>query len=201
MNQHFINMKNRIFLFSVIATMVISNNCKAQQGYTNRHKVYIELGICGGSNSIGFTAGGYGAVGLFFGKKRAMCIDARAKELYFDAPQGEAGAITLTYRIFLAKKFYLGAGFAHNHEVAMHDFTNEPVGSLMGSDPHIVHRTGLSAETGFDLRPFPSKTWLGVYPVANLNIAYLVMDHHPNPLITLSLGFRFGMKPIESANK
>jgi hypothetical protein len=189
--------KQSIFLFAFLLSILLSITSFAQTSYTNRHRVYIDIGVPVGTNSQSWVLGGYGALGVFIGKsKRPICIDARAKEMYYNSPQREAGAISLTLRVYLKKGFYWGAGFAHNHEIGIHDFTNEPIGSILGSSPHIIHRSGLAGEIGYDLKPFPRKTWLGVYPAANLGVAYFVLDNQPNPLITLSLGFKFGMKPL-----
>lgn len=172
------------------------------QTFTNKHKSYVEIGFCGGTNGIGATTGVFGAAGLFFESfGRMSAIDARAKELYIFSPQREAGAITLTYRLFIARGFYLGAGFSHNHEIAMNDFLSEPVRAVMGNSKHIIHRSGLAAEIGYDMKPFPRDKWLGIYPVFNLGMSYLAMDNEPNPMITASVGFRVGMKKLELKQK
>ena len=165
------------------------------QETNNRHKDYIEIGYTGGLYSGAGTGGVYGAAGFFFNSfGKASAIDFRAKEIYISKPERESGALSLTYRLFLTKGYYLGAGFAHNHEVPFDKYKEDIVGSSIGNGKSIIHRTGLAAETGYDFGSFIKKGWLGIYPHVNLSIAYMVLDKEPNPLVTLSIGFRFGFR-------
>jgi hypothetical protein len=182
-----------LFLFSFLSSLF-------SQESNNKHKSYIDIGYTGGSYSDqGAIVGVYGAAGLFFksfGKMSA--VDFRAKEVYISNPQREAGAITVTYRLFLTKGFYIGGGFAHNHEIALNNYLDDIVGSTMGNSKFIIHRSGGVIETGYNFRSFFKKGWLGVYPVVGLSAAYLAADSEPNPFITLSAGFRFGFKRIDT---
>ncbi len=184
---------------AIIAICFNVLSLKAQVN-NNMHKMYIEIGINAGTYS-GFWMGGvHGAAGVFFksfGKQSAL--DFRAKEIYISSPEREAGAITVTYRLFLNKGFYLGAGFAHNHEIEMHHYMDDPMGATMGNSQHLIHRTGVTFETGYDFKSFIKKGGLGIYPVTNLSLTYLAFDKEPNPMITLSAGFRFGF--IKKANQ
>jgi hypothetical protein len=178
---------------AILAICVCAFSATAQES-NNMHKMYIEIGINTGSYSGAWMGGAHGAAGIFFksfGKPSA--IDVRAKEMYISSPEREVGAITLTYRLFLSKGFYLGGGFAHNHEMAMNNYVDDPMGATMGNSKNLIHRTGIVAETGYDFKSFIKRGWLGIYPVTNLSITYLAFDREPNPLITLSAGFRFGV--------
>lgn len=178
----------------VIAIVLFNNFCVFSQESTNTHKVYIDIGYCAGAYANSFVGGVYGAGGFFFktfGKQSA--IDVRGKELYIVSPEREAGSLSLTYRLYLSKGFYLGIGGVHNHEIAFHYFMHDAFGSLMATNKHVIHRTGGIAELGYDLRSFIKNKWLGIYPVFNLSVAYMP-DPEINPLINLSIGFRFGMK-------
>lgn len=165
------------------------------QDGNNVHKNYIEIGYTGGTNSVGGAVGVYGAAGFFFKSfGKASALDFRAKELYVSSPQREVGSITVTYRLFLKKGFFIGGGFAHNHETALSDYTNDILGSTLGNSKKITHRTGACLETGYSLKSLIKKGGFGIYPVFNLNVAYFVLDKEPNPYIILSAGFRFGFK-------
>ena len=184
-----------LFIIPVLAVFIF--NCGLAQESNNMHKNYIEIGYDAGAYSTSFTGGVYGCAGVFFksfGKTSA--VDFRAKENYIISPEKEAGAITVTYRIFLTKGFYLGGGFAHNHEVAFNDFLNDAPRATLGNSKYIVHRSGLAMETGYDFKSFIKKGFIGIYPVTNLSIAYMALDSEPNPLVTLTVGFRFGLKRI-----
>jgi hypothetical protein len=185
-------MQKKIVLGSLL--LCILGTCYSQDG-NNVHKNYIEIGYSGGTNSIGAAVGVYGAAGFFFKSfGKASALDFRAKELYVSSPQREVGSITVTYRLFLKKGFFIGGGFAHNHETALSDYTNDIVGSTLGNSKKITHRTGLCLETGYSLKSLIKKGGFGIYPVFNLNVAYLVLDKEPNPYVILSAGFRFGFK-------
>ncbi len=61
---------------------------------------------------------------------------------------------------------------------------------------NIIHRSGVAVETGYDFKSLFKNGSCGIYPVTNLCLAYMVRDKEPNPLLTLSVGFRFGFKRI-----
>jgi hypothetical protein len=167
------------------------------QENNNMHKNYFEIGLDNGTYSGSYTGGVYGGAGFFFtsfGKKSAL--DFRAKENYIVSPEREAGAITVTYRLFLTKGYYVGGGFAHNHEIAIDNYLDDIVGATIGNGKTIIHRSGFAIETGYDFKSFIKNGSFGIYPVTNLCLAYLVRDKEPNPFITLSIGFRFGFKRI-----
>lgn len=179
---------------SIIFLFLISINFVAAQDYNNWHKNYLEVGLTGGTYSnTGGNMGGYGCIGFFFesfGKQSS--VDLRAKEVYITSPQREAGCITVTYRLYLNKGFYVGGGFAHNHEVPINDFIDQPVGALLGNGKAIIHRTGGALELGYDFHSLVEK--IGLYPTTNFCFTYLALDNEPNPYFNLSLGLRFGVK-------
>ncbi len=180
----------------VIVISVFAYNVSAQE-LNNHHRIYLEIGYSGGIYHSAFAGGVHGAVGAFFrtGRKQSA-VDFRVKEVYITSPQREAGAITVTYRLFLVKGFYLGAGFAHNHEIALDNYIEDPLGSSMGNGKYIIHRTGVAFETGYDFKPFPRNKGYAIYPVTGLSCSYLLNDKEPNPLVMLNIGFRFGFKKM-----
>jgi hypothetical protein len=178
---------------SILFFLLLISVSASAQNYNNTSKVYVEAGLTGGTYSnTGYNVGVFGGLGFFFtslGKQSA--IDVRAKELYISNPERESGAITFSYRLYLSKGLYLGAGFAHNHEVNMDDFLKEPVRSIIGNGDAIIHRTGLVGEFGYDFKSIFKN--FGLYPTANVSFAYLTLDDEPNPLINLSIGVRIGV--------
>ncbi|MES2138169.1 MAG: hypothetical protein V4511_00570 [Bacteroidota bacterium] len=186
----------KAFLISLIFSIHFFNFLVAQES-NNMHKNYFEIGLINGAYSGAYTGGVYGGAGFFFtsfGKKSAL--DFRAKEIYIVSPEKEAGAITVTYRLFLTKGYYIGAGFAHNHEIVFDNYVDDVVGATLGNGKSIVHRSGVAIETGYDFKSLLKNDSFGIYPVTNLCLAYFVRDKEPNPLLTLSVGFRFGFKKI-----
>lgn len=167
------------------------------QQTNNMHKNYIEIGCNNGIYHNSFTGGVQGAFGVFFKAfGRTSALDFRSKENYIISPERQTGAITVTYRTFLTKGFYLGGGFAHNHEIAFKDYLTDPIRASLGNSPRIIHRSGLAVETGYDFKSLIKNSRFGIYPVINLGMSYLLMDKQPNPLISLSIGFRFGIKKL-----
>ena len=184
--------------FVCVLALSIGYLSTSAQETNNRHKNYVEIGYTGGLYSGAGAGGVYGAAGFFFKAfGKASSIDFRAKEIYISKPERESGALSLTYRLFLTKGYYLGAGFAHNHEVPFDKYKEDIVASSIGNGKYIIHRSGLAAETGYDFGSLMKKGWLGIYPHVNLSVAYMALDHEPNPLVTLSVGFRFGVKEIQ----
>ncbi|MFY9310494.1 MAG: hypothetical protein WAQ28_15725 [Bacteroidia bacterium] len=183
-------------LVSLILMCLCIFTCSAQEN-NNQHKNYIEVGLNSGVYRGSYTGGVNGAIGMFFtsfGKKSA--VDFRAKENYTVSPEREAGIITITYRMYFTRGYYVGGGFAHNHEIAFNNYLEDPVRATMGNSKHIIHRSGLALETGYDFKSLLKKGNFGLYPITNLSMSYLLMDNEPNPFITLSLGLRFGFKKM-----
>lgn len=181
----------------IVALSLIATTAVAQEE-NMRYKNYIEVGVNSGVYRSSFTGGVQGAFGkhfYFLGKKSA--IDFRAKENYTQLPSRQAGLLSLTYRFFIKQKYYLGAGFAHNHEIAIHDYMNEPVKATMGNSKHLIHRTGIVLETGYDFKQLNRNREFGIIPTTNLAVNYLLMDTEPNPYITLSIGLRYGFNPLQ----
>ncbi len=181
---------------SFLVCICICNYAVSQEN-NNMHKNYVEAGYNSGLYNGAYTGGVQGAFGVFlttFGKKSA--VDFRVKENYMVSPKREVGAITATYRLYLTKGYYIGAGFAHNHEMAFDSYLDDPMRSSMGISKSIIHRTGVAAEMGYDFKSFIKNKSFGLYPVTNLGLSYLLLDKEPNPLITLSIGLRFGFKKI-----
>ena len=186
----------KTFLISLLFFAQIFNVLMAQEN-NNIHKGYFEVGLNSGTYSKSYTGGVYGAAGIFFTSfGRHSSLDFRAKENYIVSPEREAGAITVTYRLFLTKGYYLGGGFAHNHEVGFNNYIDDVAGATLGNSKNIIHRSGVAIETGYDFKSFIKNGSFGIYPVTNLCLAYFVRDKEPNPMVTLSIGLRFGFKKI-----
>lgn len=186
----------KAFLISLIASVQFFSVLMAQES-NNMHRVYFEAGLNSGTYSGSYTGGVYGAGGIFFTSFGKNCaLDFRAKEIYIVSPERQAGAITIMYRVFLTKGYYLGAGFAHNHEIGFDHYMDDVAGATLGNSKNIIHRSGAAIETGYDFKSFIKNSSFGIYPVTNLSLAYLVLDEEPNPLITLTVGIRFGFKKI-----
>ncbi|MES2286872.1 MAG: hypothetical protein V4547_14375 [Bacteroidota bacterium] len=186
----------KAILISLILSVHFFNFLVAQES-NNMHKNYFEIGLSNGSYSGSYTGGGYGGAGFFFnsfGKKSAL--DFKAKEIYIISPERQAGAITVTYRLFLTKGYYVGGGFAHNHEIGFDNYIDDVAGATLGNSKNIIHRSGVAIETGYDFKSFIKNKSFGMYPVTNLCLAYFVRDKEPNPMVTLSIGMRFGFKKI-----
>lgn len=180
---------------SLILSCYLSALTLFAQENSNSHKTYIETGFSSGLYSSSFTGGLYGGVGFFFNSFNKKCaLDFRAKEIYISSPEREAGAITVTYRIYFTERFYAGGGFAHNHEISFQDFLDETAGAILGNSKKIIHRTGAAIETGFDFKPWLEKNKFVLYPTSNLCMNYMVADDELNPLVTLNFGIRFGFK-------
>lgn len=184
-----------------IAALSLITTTTAAQEKNTLYKNYIETGINSGIYSSSFTGGVQGAFGkhfYVFGRKSA--IDFRAKENYTHKPNRQAGLLSLTFRYFLTPNYYVGAGFAHNHEIAFHNYLHEPVRATMGNSKHLIHRTGLVLETGYDFKQINKKGNFGIIPVVNLALNYMLLDREPNPFITLSVGLRYSFKPLQNRN-
>lgn len=176
----------------IIALSFVSTTTAAQE-HNTLYKNYIEAGVNSGVYSNSFTGGVQGAFGKhFYAFGRKSAIDFRAKENYTHKPNRQAGLLSLTYRYFVISNYYIGAGFAHNHEISFHNYLHEPVRATMGNSKHLIHRTGLVIEAGYDFKQINKKRNFGIIPVVNLAINYMLLDKEPNPFVTLSVGLRYG---------
>ena len=182
----------------IILGILIHAGTKAQE-YNNKHIFYIDIGLTGGSYKNSSFAGGYGSVGLFFNSLgRQAAIDIKSKENYLLSPESEFGALSLTYRLYFSRGLYLGIGGAHNHWVAINHFNEDPIGSIFATNQHIIHRTGLIAEIGYDFKSLIPRGWLGMYPATNLSFTYMPGYKDPIPIVNLSIGVKFGLKRKEN---
>lgn len=184
-------------VLAILFTLWLTQSAFAQK-YHNYTKKYVEVGFNDGIYNGSYAGGVHGAIGNYFNTFGKMsAIDLRVKEIFSVSPQREIGAITATYRLFFIKGFYLGAGFAHNHETNFDNYLKDPIPSTIGNGKYIIHRTGFAAETGYDFKSIIKTQKFGLYPVTNICLTYLVLDKEPNPMITASVGFRFGFIKAE----
>lgn len=178
----------------ILLACLVTGIVRAQE-YNNKHKFYIDIGLTSGTYKNSFTGGGYGAIGFYFKTKgRQSAIDIKSKEQYIVSPEAHLGALSLTYRLYFSRGFYFGVGGAHNHGIHFHHFTEDPLGSVFATNQHIMHRTGVIGEVGYDFKSFIRGAWLGMYPVTNLSFTYMPGYGDPVPMVNFSLGFKFGMK-------
>ena len=183
---------NRLTLLSLIV-------CLTQKGFSqlnNHHKNYIDIGVVGGmQHHDSPMAGVYGSFGTFFMVGgRPSSIDVRVKEMYVANPDQEGTLITLTYRISVAKGLFVGIGGAHGHQIDGEEFLTHPVSAIGGTNTHIMHGSGFNAELGYNFPSFIKNKYLGIYPVVQVAYTHLFMTGHSMPNLTLSAGFRVGLK-------
>jgi len=183
---------NRLALISLVI-------CLIQNGYSqlnNHHKNYIDIGIVGGmQHHSSLLAGVYASFGTFFKAfDRPSSIDIRVKELYVTNPDQQGTLITFTYRASLVKGLFVGIGGAHSHQIMMDEFLIHPTSSIGGTNTHIMHGTGYNAEIGYHFNSFINDKYIGIYPVVQLAYTQLFMTNHSMPNLTLSAGFKVGLK-------
>ncbi|MES2764002.1 MAG: hypothetical protein V4677_17430 [Bacteroidota bacterium] len=183
---------NRLALLSLVV-------CFTQKGFSqlnNHHKNYIDIGIVGGmQHHDSPMAGVYGSFGTFFmafGKPAS--IDVRVKEMYITNPDQQGTLITFTYRASLAKGLFVGIGGAHGHQVPIGEFMTHTGSSIGGTSTHIMHSSGFNLEVGYNFPSFIKDKYLGIYPIVQAAYTHLFMTGHSMPNLTLSAGFRVGLK-------
>jgi hypothetical protein len=76
----------------------------------------------------------------------------------------------------------------------MKEFLIHPGSSIGGTNTHIMHGTGFNTEIGYNFPSFIKAKYLGIYPVVQLAYTQLFMANHSMPNLTLSAGFRVGLK-------
>lgn len=174
----------------VLCAMIIAFTAKGQN---NNHKVYLEAQLCTGVQHNMFVSGVAGGFGVFINKNSS--IDVRAKELFNFTSQNIIGPITFNYRYNFNFGLFIGAGFAHHHEVCPMSYMPHPVESMMGSERNILHRSGIDFEVGYNFPAFGKKGFFGaIYPCVDIVATQMFMDHGPNPLVTVNFGLRVGIK-------
>jgi hypothetical protein len=57
-----------------------------------------------------------------------------------------------------------------------------------------MHGTGFNAEIGYHFNSFIKDKYLGIYPVVQLAYTQLFMSNHSMSNLTLSAGFKVGLK-------
>jgi hypothetical protein len=175
---------------AVLCAMVIVQSIKGQN---NNHKIYLEAQLSNGIQSTAFVSGVGGAVGVFL--NRNSSIDIRVKEVYNFSNRNIIGPITFNYRYNFNCGLFVGAGFAHHHEVGPNTYMEQPMASAMGSARGIFHRSGMDVEVGYNFRSFAKKGFFSVfYPTASIVATQMFMDHGDNPLVTANVGIKIGLK-------
>lgn len=174
----------------VLSAMIIALTVKSQN---NNHKIYLEGGICGGSQQVSPVAGVTGAIGFFINKNHS--VDIRVREAYNFDNRNIIGPITFNYRYNFNFGLFAGGGFAHHHEVGEHAYMTHTGGAILGSDREIFHRSGVSVEVGYNFQPFARKGFFsGIYPAANICVTKMLHDGGADPLITAGIGLKIGVK-------
>ena len=176
----------------VLCAMIIVQTVKGQN---NNHRVYVEAGLANGTQNTSFITGVYGGLGVFLNEHSS--IDIKAKEVYNINTKDIIGPITFNYRYNFNSGLFIGGGFAHHHEVGQVTYTCHPVESAMGSYPTIFHRSGADIEVGYNFKPIYHKGFFSwIYPAVSVTATHMFMDRGQNPLITVNLGLRVGLKKL-----
>jgi hypothetical protein len=188
------NVNQLLVVTTIVCIQLFSNPLFSQ--LNNHHKNYIDIGIVGGMQHHNSPmAGVYGSFGTFFKAfDRPSSIDIRVKELYVANPEQQGTLITFTYRVSLVKGLFVGIGGAHGHQIMMDEFLIHPTSSIGGTNTHIMHGTGFNAEIGYQFNSFIKDKYLGIYPIVQLAYTQLFMSNHSMPNLTLSAGFKVGLK-------
>lgn len=183
-------MKKAFFLS--VAALLSSYWFKAQN---NTHQYYLEAALNTGLQQESFTGGVGGAFGLFLNNSNS--VDVRGREMYSVNYKTFIGSVTVNYRHHFLNGIFVGAGFAHQHEIFQDHFFNKPVDAALGTHKLIDHRSGVNIEGGYFFKAFKSEGILSkIYPVIGLNTSFMTGDKLPNPLITVNFGLRFGFKKL-----
>jgi hypothetical protein len=75
---------------------------------------------------------------------------------------------------------------------------HHPGESVMGSHPSIFHRSGVGLDFGYNFKPIYRKGFFSwIYPAVNVNYTHMFMDNGRNPLVTVNLGLRIGLKKFK----
>lgn len=188
------NVNQLLALTTIVCLNLLPNQVFSQ--LNNQHKNYVEIGFVGGiQHQNSALAGVYGSFGTFFmAFDKPSSIDVRVKELYVSNPNQEGTLITFTYRVSLIKGLFVGIGGAHGHQISGDEFMIHPVSAIGGTNTHIMHGTGFNAEIGYNFNSFIKDKYVGIYPVVQLAYTQLFMTNHSMPNLTLSAGFRVGLK-------
>lgn len=173
----------------VVAVMFVTQISKGQ---TTNYKYYLEGQLCGGVFQNSPAAGLGGGFGLYLTPKSS--VDLRAREIYSSQGSTIVGAISVNYRYHFNNGIFVGAGFAHHHELSSHEYLQSPTDAALGSHKSIIHRSGIAAELGYNFKPLAPKGFFNrVSPTANILATYMVKGKGSNPLITANIGIKIGL--------
>lgn len=176
----------------MLGAVILAHSLKSQN---NNHKYYIEGSLCGGVQQSYAVAGTGGAFGFFLNQHSS--IDLRAREIYNFPDKVIVGAITINYRFHFNNGVFVGAGFGHHHELGSLDYIQHPAEAALGTDKHITHRSGVSAELGYNFKPLSKEGFFSrVYPTSNIILTYMIKDSGYNPLVTANIGIRIGLQKL-----
>lgn len=172
----------------ILALAVISCSIKSQ----NNYKYYLEGQLCGGIFQNSPAAGMGGAFGLYLTPNSS--VDLRAREIYSSRGSTIIGAISVNYRYHFNNGLFVGAGFAHHHELSSHEYIQSPADAALGSHKSITHRSGIAAELGYNFKPLAQKGFFNrVSPTTNVLVTYMVKGKGLNPLVTANIGLKIGL--------
>ncbi|MBA3663151.1 MAG: hypothetical protein H0W61_02950 [Bacteroidetes bacterium] len=176
-------------------SIVIAAFCLTQtaKGQNNFHKYYLEGQISSGFQQQSSVAGLGGAFGFYLNQNSS--IDFRAREIYNFKNTVVIGAISINYRYHLSNGIFVGAGFGHHHEISEQDYIERPLEAAMGTHDNIAHRSGISAEIGYNFKPIASRGFFQrFYPTSSIQLTYMMKGKGPNPLVTANVGLRIGLQ-------
>ncbi len=174
----------------MLCVIIYTQSAKSQNNY---HKYYLEGQLCNGLQQNSFSSGVGGAFGFYLSKNKS--VDLRAREIYNFSEKTVIGALSFNYRYHFKTGFLIGVGFGHHHEISEINYMEHPTEAALGSHQNIMHRSGISAEIGYNFKPLAKQGFFsGIYPAANLLATYMVIDKGSNPLITANFGIRIGLQ-------
>lgn len=170
----------------------------AHAGFSQKnYPFYLEGGLAPGMQANYFTGGVGGAFGLFLNGSNSL--DFRARELYNVKQGSVVSTINFTYRYHFKSGLFMGAGFAHHHEIGAGDYMQNAADASMGTHKSIRHRSGIGAEIGYNWPALAEKGFFArVNPTINLAANYMIGDVYLNPLVTANVGLRIGLGKYSS---
>lgn len=119
----------------------------------------------GGTAGLAPGSGGGQGMGRLLVNFGSVSLDAGAREGFHSPEPRLVGNVGFGVRGWLPGGWIRG-GFAHNHEIGVDAFLDDPVGGLFGVARGIDHRTGLEAAAGLH-RPLQALPELELFAEAS----------------------------------
>jgi hypothetical protein len=184
-------------LAMVLVGLAVAPAARAAEDAPN---VWVEAGLDGASGlaeTPGVGGGFDGGVGvsLSWSARNALGLVVRVREDWVTEEVRQISGVDVTFRWPSRSGPYGFLGLAHHHESLIADAIAHPITTMLGADPTIDHRTGLTAGFGWD---FPSPQGrdpvLGrVLPRVMLSAIVLPTGTGPPVYAVAEVGFRVGV--------